>query len=119
MDKKKKQQKKYRSKIIDSRAIGKNSTETTIKFTRFDKTKQLDVDELHELFDSINKKLPPKSKIMVRAMNGQRFFTFKSYDRDSLDVDSFEDYYINSVRETDKFEMFSQIQITILKQNFV
>ena len=47
-------------------------------------------------------------------MNAQRFFTFKGFNDDELQIDDFEDYYENKVKDTEKFEKFSFIQVTSL-----
>ena len=50
-------------------------------------------------------------------MNGARWWTFKGYSESDLNIDTFEDYYQNKVKETGKFENFGIVQITSLTKS--
>ena len=104
---------KYISEVKQTR-IFSGAIETTLQIARKSKHKQIDTDEVHSILTGIQKSLPADAKIMVRAMNAQRFFTFKSFADDELNIEDFESYYENKIIDTDKFEKFSFIQITAL-----
>ena len=104
---------KYKSVITETKNFA-NVTETTMQISRTD-GKGIDVDEFENFYAGIRRNTD--SKLVVRALNNQRWFTFKGYSDDELNIDSFEDYYKNKVSETGKFENFSIIQITSLKSN--
>jgi len=94
--------------------------ETTVRITRSTKSKrtnedkEIDVYEVRNMLANIQKSLGPDAKIMVRAMNVQRLFTFKSFKSDELNMMDFEEYYENKVADTEKFEKFSYVEITSL-----
>ena len=75
--------------------------------------KSIGVDEFENIYANLRSKTD--SKMVIRALNGMRWFTFKGYSDDELNIDSFEEYYKNKVSETGKFKDFSIIQITSLK----
>jgi hypothetical protein len=104
---------KYNSVITEIKNFS-NVTETTMQISRTN-GKGIDVDEFENIYAGIRRNTD--SKLVVRALNGQRWYTFKGYSDDELNIDSFEDYYKNKVSETGKFENFSIIQITSLKSN--
>ena len=109
----KKKPTKYKSVITETKNFA-NVTETTMQISRAN-GRGIDVDEFENIYAGLRQKT--NSKLVVRALNGQRWFTFKGYSDDELNIDSFEDYYKNKVSETGKFENFSIIQITSLKSN--
>ena len=103
--------KKYRSKITDRREFPR-TIETTVKFRALTRTGQLDVPDMHNLYNRLAEDYPD-ALIMIRAMNGHRQFTFKGYDDIALNVVDFEEYYQNTVREIAKFEKFDHIEISV------
>ena len=105
--------KKYNSDVTQTRDFGK-TIETTLRISRFNEKKQIDVDELHGILTNITKSLTPDTKVMIRVMNIQRMFTIKSFADDDLNIDDFDEYYQNSVADLDKFEKFSSVYITTL-----
>lgn len=107
---------KYVQKIIQTRTFSK-TTEKTIQITRNNKHKEMDVDEMHNILTGLQTRLGSDAKIMVRGMNAQRFFTFKGFNDEELNVDDFDEYYKNKVEDEEKFAMFSMIQITVLQPN--
>ena len=104
---------KYRSEVTQVRDFSR-TIETTLTISRSSKLKQLDVNEVRNILVNIQSSLGPDAKIMIRGMNAQRFFTFKSFADDELQITDFEDYYKNKVEDTEKFEKFSFIQVTSL-----
>ncbi len=89
--------------------------ETTVRFTR--KTGKFDInkDEVVTLLDTINaeaKKTGKTIRTNVRIMNKQRTFTVKSFSS-GLEMDDMDEYYKGTVKDVDKFEMLSDIYITI------
>lgn len=102
---------KYKSTITETKNFP-NVIETTMQISRSNGT-GINVNEFEKLYAGIRQ--GTDSKLVVRALNGQRWFTFKGYSDDDLNIDSFENYYQNKVSETGKFENFSIVQITSLK----
>ena len=107
----KKSKARYKSTITETKNFS-NVTETTMQISRSN-GKGIDVNEFEKIYAGIRQ--GTDSKLVVRALNGQRWFTFKGYGDDDLNIDSFENYYQNKVSETGKFENFSIVQITSLK----
>lgn len=101
---------KYKMRVKKVRDFA-GARETTLIISRPNKSKQLDVWEMRNILTNMQKSLPD-AKFMVRAMNAQLIFTFKGYDDDELNVEEFEDYYENKVKDTMKFVKFSFIEIT-------
>ena len=89
--------KKYRSKIIDRREFPR-TIETTVNFRASTLTGQLDVPDMHNLFNRLTEDYPD-AMIMVRAMNGHRQFTFKGYHDIALNVVDFEEYFTRTPLE--------------------
>jgi hypothetical protein len=58
-------------------------------------------------------------KLLVRGMNAQRFFTFKSFDQDELQIEDFNEYYEDNVQDTDKFEKVSSDKFCVLLDKFL
>jgi hypothetical protein len=94
-----------------------DGTQTTLQFSRKNKNDQIDVDEMKKVLESLNKKANDEGdnlKIMIRALNIDKWYTFKGFDTD-LEVEEFEDYFKDKVKNGEKFEKFSQMQITTFK----
>ena len=104
---------KYNSVITETKNFS-NVIKTTIQISRTN-GKNIGVDEFENIYAGIRRNTD--SKLVVRALNGHHWYTFKGYSDDELNIDSFEDYYKNKVSETGKFKNFSIIQITSLKNN--
>ena len=103
---------KYKFYKIDEKDF-KNSVEITTRFRHRKKGKELDVPDMHFLYNMVEENLPEDANIMVRALNGHRYFTFKGYTSYHLNVQDFDDYYKSSVKNTEKFEKFEFIDITV------
>jgi hypothetical protein len=96
--------------------IGK-VTETTIKLTRRDDkpiSMALAKQTIEGLIDRTHKN---NGKILVRALNAEKWTTLKGFDTD-FDEDNYDEYYENRVqsKDIDKFKEFSQLEITIVMQ---
>jgi hypothetical protein len=101
---------KYKMRVKQVRDFA-GARETTIRISRPNKSKYLDVWEMRNMLANMQKSLP-NAQFMVRGMNAQFIFTFKGYDDEDLNVEEFEDYYENKVSDPIKFEKFSFIEIT-------
>ena len=98
-------------KILSKRDVG-DGIQTTIQLSNSDKS-NITTEEIGQI---VNQFSTGGKKIMVRALNIERWQTLKGMNED-FDPESFIDYYVNKVREEDveKFTEFSQIQVTIFK----
>ena len=98
-------------KILSKRDVG-DGIQTTIQLSNSDKS-NITTEEIAEI---VNRFSTGGKKIMVRALNIERWMTLKGMNEE-FDPESFIDYYVNKVREEDveKFTEFSQIQITVFK----
>ena len=99
-------------KILSKRDIG-DGVQTTIQLSNTDKSK-ITTEEIGEI---VNKFSTGGNKILVRALNVERWQTIKGM-QEEFDPESFIDYYVNKIREEDvhKFTEFYQVQITVFKK---
>lgn len=99
-------------KRIDQKDLG-SSTQTTLHLSNKDKS-FLTTDEIKQIVDHFENQ---GAKVMVRALNIERWLTVKSIN-DDFDSESFDDYYRNKVpeRDVEKFTTFAQAQITVFKK---
>ena len=99
-------------KILSKRDVG-DGIQTTIQLSNTDKSK-ITTEEIGEI---VNKFSTGGNKILVRALNIERWQTIKGM-QEEFDPESFVDYYVNKVREADveKFTEFFQVQITVFKK---
>ena len=98
-------------KILSKRDVG-DGIQTTIQLSNIDKS-NITTEEIGQI---VNQFSTGGKKIMVRALNIERWMTLKGMNED-FDAESFIDYYVNKVREEDveKFTEFKQVQITVFK----
>ena len=98
-------------KILSKRDVG-DGIQTTIQLSNKDKS-SITTDDIGQI---VNQFSTGGKKIMVRALNIERWMTLKGMNED-FDPESFIDYYVNKVREEDveKFTEFKQVQITVFK----
>jgi hypothetical protein len=92
--------------------------QTTFQFSRKDKH-QIDVPEVKKILASFENKAKAENdniKIMIRALNADKWNTLKAFNTD-LDITDFEEYYKDKVHDMEKFEKFNQLQITVFKEN--
>ena len=99
-------------KILSKRDVG-DGIQTTIQLSNTDKSK-ITTAEIGEI---VNKFSTGGNKILVRALNIERWQTIKGM-QEEFDPESFIDYYVNKVKEADveKFTEFFQVQITVFKK---
>ena len=98
-------------KILSKRDVG-DGVQTNIQLSNKYKS-DITTDEVAEI---VNRLSTGGSKVMVRALNIERWMTLKGMNED-FDPESFVDYYVNKIREedVDKFTSFKQVQITVFK----
>ena len=98
-------------KILSKRDVG-DGVQTTIQLSNRDKS-DITTDEVAEIVKRLSTN---GSKVMVRALNIERWMTLKGMNED-FDPETFIDYYVNKVREEDvqKFTEFKQVQVTVFK----
>jgi len=99
-------------KILSKRDVG-DGVQTTIQLWNSNKS-DITTDEISQI---VGKFSTAGSKVMVRALNIERWMTLKGMNEE-FDPESFVDYYVNKVREEDvhKFTEFKQIQLTVFKK---
>jgi hypothetical protein len=76
------------------------------------------MDEIANIVQSIEneaKKRKEKVKVMVRALNIDKWYTVKQIDND-LDPDEVDDYMDGLVQDTPKFNNFFQAHFTLYRQ---
>ncbi len=98
-------------KILSKRDVG-DGIQTTIQLSNSDKS-NITTEEIGQI---VNQFSTGGKKIMVRALNIERWQTLKGMNEES-DPESFIDYYVNRIKEEDveKFTQFKQVQITVFK----
>ena len=99
------------SKVLSKKEFA-NSVQTTIQISKNDKS-NIQTEDIGAIIDRFNN---GGAKIMVRALNIERWMTLKGFDED-FDAESFIDYYRNKVEEeaVEKFTEFPQVQISVIK----
>jgi hypothetical protein len=107
-------EKAYKTKITHVRKFT-NTIETTIQINRFAKDKNISVNQLTHIYNNIKSRFGVDAKIMVRAMNPLRMFTFKGFDEEELNIYDYDEYMQGKVKEKIKFLKFIFVQITILQ----
>jgi capsule polysaccharide export protein KpsE/RkpR len=98
-------------KILSKRDIG-DGIQTTIQLSNSDKS-NITTEEISEI---VNRFSTGGNRIMVRALNIERWMTLKAMNEE-FNAEDFIDYYVNKVKEADvdKFTEFMQVQITVFK----
>ena len=98
-------------KILSKRDIG-DGIQTTIQLSNSDKS-NITTDEISEI---VNRFSTGGNRIMVRALNIERWCTLKGMNEE-FNAEGFIEYYMNKVKEADvdKFTEFMQVQITVFK----
>jgi hypothetical protein len=100
-------------KTVKSVKKHRDGEEKMIQLHRKDKKSKISVQDIRDIVAGIEKK-NPDGRYMIRAMNIDKMWTFKGYDGE-LNIEDFEEYLANKVRDISKFSMFSQMQIYILQ----
>jgi len=98
-------------KILSKKDLGKD-IQTTIQLSNRDKS-FITTDQIKQI---INRLEVNGTKVVVRALNTERWMTLKGLNGD-FDDEAFDDYYKNKVKEEDlhKFNTFAQVQLTAFK----
>jgi hypothetical protein len=99
------------TKVLSKKEFG-NSVQTTIQLNKNDKS-NISIDEIGQI---INRFKQGGARILVRALNIERWMTIKGFDEE-FDEESFVEYYANKVEEeaVEKFTSFPQVQISVIK----
>jgi hypothetical protein len=87
-----------------------DGVQTTIQISKTDST-LISLGQVREIINQLEKK---NAKVMVRALNVEKWTTLKNFD-DVFNSENFTDYYKNKVKNVAKFTNFSQLQVSILK----
>lgn len=100
------------TKIISKKNIG-DLVQTSIQLSNKDKS-FITSEEIKKI---VNKFESGGAKIVVRALNIERWMTLKGMNTE-FDDEALDDYYRNKVKESDvhKFTTFAQVQITVFKK---
>jgi hypothetical protein len=100
------------SKVLSKKNIG-DLVQTSIQLSNKNKS-YITSKEIKKI---VNKFETGGSKIVVRALNIERWMTLKGINED-FDDEALDDYYRNKVKEADvhKFITFPQVQITVFKK---
>jgi predicted transcriptional regulator len=99
---------KYNTKLIGTKNIGK-AVKKTYQVT---KKGNLKSEHIKDILATISKG-NTDVKIMIRALNADKWNTLKGFSTE-LNIEDFEDYYKNKVSDTSKFEYFTQVEVSIL-----
>lgn len=90
-----------------------DSTQTTLQVFKKNK-KEITPKEIKVLTKQILDKAPKGTKMRIRALGVDKFYTLKSLDGD-LDVLEGEEYAQGKVKDTSKFSNFYQLELTVIK----
>lgn len=108
---------KYKTKFIKSRKRP-DSVQNVFQITRTDKQATISVQDIRNFVSTMETKAKNKKKnvkIALRALNPEKYHTLKGFSTD-LQIQDFDDYLKNKVKDTSKFEFFSQLEITVLTE---
>lgn len=88
------------------------SIQTTLQISNKNKS-DIDIDAVKAIIKKVSVN---DAKVMVRALNIERWMTLKGFN-DEFDAESYEDYFRNKVEEEDleKFTKFKQLQISVIR----
>jgi hypothetical protein len=88
------------------------SIQTTLQISNKNKS-DIDIDDVKAIIKKVSVN---DAKVMVRALNIERWMTLKGFN-DEFDAESYEDYFRNKVQEEDleKFTKFKQLQISVIR----
>ena len=88
------------------------SIQTTLQISNKNKS-DIDIDDVKAIIKKVSVN---DAKVMVRALNIERWMTLKGFN-DEFDAESYEDYFRNKVEEEDleKFTKFKQLQISVIR----
>ena len=88
------------------------SIQTTLQISNKNKS-DISIDDVKAIIKKVSVN---DAKVMVRALNIERWMTLKGFN-DEFDAESYEDYFRNKVEEEDlhKFTKFKQLQISVIR----
>ena len=88
------------------------SIQTTLQISNKNKS-DIDIDDVKAIIKKVSVN---DAKVMVRALNIERWMTLKGFNNE-FDAESYEDYFRNKVEEEDlhKFTKFKQLQISVIR----
>ena len=88
------------------------SIQTTLQISNKNKS-DIDIDDVKAIIKKVSVN---DAKVMVRALNIERWMTLKGFN-DEFDAESYEDYFRNKVQEEnlEKFTKFKQLQISVIR----
>jgi len=92
-----------------------DTKKTTLKLTLKNGKPDIQTQDLRDIIRGIEDNARGRNKqvkTMVRGLNIHKWNTLKSFDGELL-VREFEDYYGNRVLAEEKFEAFSELEITV------
>lgn len=106
---------------VQNRKEFSDRTLTTIQVYKQDK-KEITANEVNILIKQLLEKAPKDSKLMVRGLGINRFnqltdgpITLKSFESQATIVQDEDEYLAGKVKDTTKFQKFSQLQIVLQK----
>lgn len=98
-----------KNKVLSRRQLNKEQTQTTVQFNKSKGT--LTKKDLKGILTAVQKQGKKKHDYfdvkLIRVLNGDKWITF--YDYEAID-----EYYEGKVKDTSKFEDFSQVQVTLV-----
>ena len=100
----------FNSKLRETKNLPKGKTQKTftINHSDFQDITIADIKRLSKRFEDKG------DKFRIRALNSMQWFTLQGMNSD-LQLDEYEDYYNNRVRDAKKFEKFFQLEVVIIK----
>jgi hypothetical protein len=107
----------YQTNVLKTKTYV-DSKQTTFQMVRSDKTPKISVKDIRKIVSDLETKANKQNnniKIAIRGLNPEKYHTLKGFSTDLRIVD-FEDYLRGKVKDTSKFEFFSQVEVTILKE---
>ena len=105
----------FDKKVIKTIQVGRVK-QTTVQMSRHDK-QLINMIQVASITKSIQKQADKKNeniKLMVRALNADKWYTIKNMNSD-LNEDEFEEYMNQFMDNTVKFKDFFQLHITVYK----
>lgn len=106
----------FNMNIVETKKIKQNKTtkELTVYNISRKNDHQMNMANFKDIYDVFKKKYG-EEHLMVKGLNDTQWFTFKGFSDTGLYISDFEEYYKNKVVNNEKFNMFYQVQIYVLK----
>ena len=74
--------------------------------------KPLEIKDIKKIYD---KYIPKGTKCIIRGMNSMQWFTIKSLSENDLNLTDYEDYWVNKVKDSSKFDKFYTLSISCIQ----